>query len=98
MRFSLLVTSLLFSASTLAAPAMADHSHKKDFDKKVENKEQNPVPTDDIQSNWAKPPVAEQEKTTEHSVSLNGKELHYKATAGTLTIRDDNGKPTASVF
>ena len=36
--------------------------------------------------------------TTNHSVSVGGKSIAYKATAGTLIIRDDKGKPDASVF
>jgi carboxypeptidase C (cathepsin A) len=36
--------------------------------------------------------------TTQHSVTINGRSIGYRATAGTLTIRDDAGKPDASVF
>lgn len=35
---------------------------------------------------------------TEHEVTVGGKVLRYKATAGTLTLKDDAGKPRASVF
>ncbi len=36
--------------------------------------------------------------STSHSVTINGRSIAYRATAGTLTIRDDAGKPDASFF
>ncbi|MCC7493356.1 MAG: hypothetical protein IT204_13460 [Fimbriimonadaceae bacterium] len=35
---------------------------------------------------------------TQHTVSINGAPLSYTATAGTLTLRDDDGKEKASFF
>ena len=49
-------------------------------------------------SETAKAPVQEQAKASRHSVTINGKAIAYTATAGTLTLRDDEGKPTASMF
>ncbi len=46
----------------------------------------------------ARAPVEEQAAVSKGSVSIAGKPLAYTATAGTLTIRDDNGRPTASLF
>jgi carboxypeptidase C (cathepsin A) len=43
-------------------------------------------------------PVAEQAKASHHSVTVAGKPVGYTATAGTLTLRDDDGKPIASMF
>jgi carboxypeptidase C (cathepsin A) len=43
-------------------------------------------------------PIQEQAKATHHTASINGRSIPYTATAGTLTIRDDDGKPTASMF
>src|SRR3954469_25075058 len=43
-------------------------------------------------------PVEEQAKSSDHSIMLNGRALRYRATAGTLTLRDRDGKPTASMF
>ena len=51
----------------------------------------------DDRKDWALAPVAEQTRTSEHSVGVRGG-IAYRATAGTLTIRDKDGKPTASVF
>jgi carboxypeptidase C (cathepsin A) len=46
----------------------------------------------------AQAPVREVAKSTHHTISLNGKTIGYMATAGTLTVRDDEGKPIASMF
>ena len=35
---------------------------------------------------------------TFHKITLNGHDLHYLATAGTLVLREDDGKPLASIF
>ncbi|HTL55445.1 MAG TPA: hypothetical protein VL361_07180 [Candidatus Limnocylindrales bacterium] len=35
---------------------------------------------------------------TEHTVTINGQDLKYKATAGTILLRDEEDKPTASIF
>lgn len=43
-------------------------------------------------------PVRERRSATHHSVTINGRTIGYEATAGTLTLRDDNGKPIASMF
>ncbi len=43
-------------------------------------------------------PVHEVRKVTHHTVTIGGRPIAYTATAGTLTIRDDEGKPTASMF
>lgn len=65
-----------------------------------------PVPTDkkkapnaaQIEAATARAPIDEQAKVTAHSISVGGRPLAYHATAGTLTIRDVNGKPTGSIF
>ncbi|HTX49741.1 MAG TPA: peptidase S10 [Caulobacteraceae bacterium] len=43
-------------------------------------------------------PIAEVRQVTHHSVTIGGRAIAYTATAGTLTLRDDEGKPTASMF
>ncbi|MGC1301240.1 MAG: peptidase S10 [Caulobacteraceae bacterium] len=42
--------------------------------------------------------VHELASRTHHSVTINGQTIAYTATAGTLTIRDDEGKPIGSMF
>ena len=51
-----------------------------------------------VESNWATAPVAEHSVATRHTVHTAHGTLHYVATAGTLTIRNDDGMPTASMF
>jgi len=43
-------------------------------------------------------PIREVAKSTRHTATIGGRTISYTATAGTLTIRDDDGKPTASMF
>lgn len=42
--------------------------------------------------------ATEVERATKHSAIIRGKRVDYTAVAGTLTLRDDAGKPTASMF
>ncbi len=46
----------------------------------------------------ASAPIREIRRVSRHSAVIGGRPLAYTATAGTLTIRDDDGKPTASMF
>ena len=43
-------------------------------------------------------PIAEVRKVTHHQAVIGGHPMAYTATAGTLTLRDDAGKPTLSMF
>src|SRR5579859_7843858 len=43
-------------------------------------------------------PPSDRLVTTDDEVSVAGKVLHYKATAGTLVLKDDAGKAKAEVF
>src|SRR5690348_7020636 len=49
-------------------------------------------------SAWANAPVDERTASSRHTAVVDGRVLKYTATAGTLTIRDAEGKPTASIF
>lgn len=40
----------------------------------------------------------ESAKETRHEITINGKRVPYKATAGTMPVWDDEGKPIASLF
>jgi carboxypeptidase C (cathepsin A) len=53
---------------------------------------------DKIDAATARPPVEDAKSVTSHSAVIGGKTLAYKATAGTLTLRDADGKPIASMF
>ena len=40
----------------------------------------------------------EESSVTEHTISLDGQTIAYKATAGTILLKDDKGDPAASMF
>lgn len=44
------------------------------------------------------PPPKEESSVTEHSIQIAGRTISYKATAGTLLLKNDKGEPTASIF
>jgi carboxypeptidase C (cathepsin A) len=43
-------------------------------------------------------PIAEARVPSRHVATIGGRAIPYTATAGTLTLRDDEGKPTGSMF
>jgi len=94
--------SLFCAAAALAvSPALAQSSPggggDKDKGKSVED-----LHKDDLAkaaaSAWQGAPVEERTLSSRHSALVDGRTLPYTATAGTLTIRDPEGKPTASIF
>ncbi len=82
---------LSFSVSSFAA----EHEHEDSA--KRENAE---AKTEANKADKTEAAAHEHERavTTSHSVTINGHNIGYRATAGTLIIRDDKGKPDASVF
>lgn len=52
----------------------------------------------DKQKEEPKPPPPDREVTTEHSAKIGGRKLDYTATAGSLTLKDSDGKPKATFF
>ncbi|HLK22451.1 MAG TPA: hypothetical protein VKT81_26075 [Bryobacteraceae bacterium] len=44
------------------------------------------------------PPAVETTSKTKHEITVGGKKLPYSATAGTLVLKKDDGKPWASIF
>ena len=80
---------LLPVLALLAAPALAqDKPAKTNADKQREA----------VEGSFAVAPVEEGETRSKGAVTVAGRRLPYTATAGTLTIRDVEGKPTASMF
>jgi len=51
-----------------------------------------------VDSEIATAPIIEIRKVTHHQGVIGGRPLAYTATAGTLTLRDEEGKPTLSMF
>ncbi len=89
MRLSFLALALLSTATPVLAqdakPAAPAKSHADLMKQEAE-------------AGWATAPVGEQEVTHRDAVTVGGRRLPYTASAGTLTIRDTEGKPTASMF
>ena len=76
---------LAFVAPVLAAEHGKDDESVKVEVQKSEKEKPEPAPT-------------EKAVITSHSAQIGGRSIAYKATAGTLIIRDDKGKPDANVF
>jgi carboxypeptidase C (cathepsin A) len=83
-------------ACATAIPALAAAPEKKDKGDLAKAHEQDKK--DEAEAGWAKAPVEEQAAVTHHVAQTHAGAMKYTATAGTLTIRDDEGKPIASVF
>jgi carboxypeptidase C (cathepsin A) len=81
-----IVAALLLTA--LAAPSLAQEKRQTPRDAMIA----------EADAATARAPVEEQAFVSKGSVSIKGKAIAYTATAGTLTIRDDNARPTGSLF
>lgn len=63
------------------------------------DKNQPPAGEQQPQSPKSEPPAPlEKNSVTHHELSLNGRSIKYTATAGTLTIKDEEEKPYGSLF
>ena len=84
-------------ALVMAVPAVAQPDTGPDKGKSVEelHKQEQANAANDA---WKGAPVDEQLVSSHRTASVDGRTLKYSATAGTLTIRDAEGKPTASIF
>jgi carboxypeptidase C (cathepsin A) len=90
MRHSLLATFALATLLLAGSPVRADDGTPQDAAKAMASdkdgkKDELPVPP-------------ERSVVTRHSVRIDGRTIAYTATAGTLLIKDDKGKPTVSMF
>jgi len=84
---------LLLATSLIVAPALgADSKTKTEITTSSERTGDKPDP--DV----AAASATEDAQPSRHSVQIDGRTISYTATPGTLVIRDDDGKPTASVF
>lgn len=85
----------LAAALLIASPALAQDKKPDAAPKPQPHRE---AMIAEAEAGWAKPPVEEQAATSKGSVTVKGERIAYTATAGTLTLRDDDAKPTASIF
>ena len=106
-----LLLSLLLTAAVTAVPATAQQRPPRpgaapaamtdDEDKKPSrvSEKHKDATSDEAEKGWARAPVEERTVATQHSIPFGAKgTIKYTATAGTLTVRDDQGKPTGSYF
>jgi carboxypeptidase C (cathepsin A) len=84
--------ALLTTLLTLVVPALAAEPEQGKGDESVK------VEVQKSDKDKSEPAPAEKAVTTSHSLQIGGRSIAYKATAGTLIIRDDKGKPDASIF
>ncbi len=94
-----MVSKLLISfllSTVMAAPSLAQET--KPDAKVPSGKTHSEIAKQDAEAAWATAPIDEQEVKHRDAVTVGGRRLLYTASAGTLTIRDIEGKPTASVF
>ena len=90
MRVSLIVVSVLLSSAAFAAETKPAAGDAPPADAKAEAAKPNP----DV----AAASVEEDAQPKKRSISLHGRAVNYTVTPGTLTIRDDDGAPRASMF
>lgn len=84
--------SLCLAAGSIAATALPLNAQAKKPD---EAKAQPPAASSVSQP--ANPPQ-ERSSATQHTIVLNGRTIHYTATAGTLLLRNDQNQPIGSIF
>ncbi len=75
----------LILALLCLAPALAQPRSAEDTKKENKDKTDGPKVEDNL-------------VTTQHKVVIGGKDVRYSATAGTLVLREEEGKPRANMF
>ena len=50
------------------------------------------------ESDYEKVVLKDDQAETHHSVTINGQKVDYKATTGTIILKEEDGKPKASIF
>ncbi|HTD29400.1 MAG TPA: peptidase S10 [Xanthomonadaceae bacterium] len=88
----------LVFGSALAQDKPDDAKAKGAGDSKTPAKTYEDRVAQEVANGWVSPPVEEREVSTAHASNAGGHSLKYHATAGTLTLRDNDSKPIASVF
>lgn len=80
---AILLTLFLFLGYTKTAKAQMPDSAAKNGDRKAAENSQD---------------SKEQSSVTEHSIRVDGQNIPYKATAGTIILKDAKGDPTGAMF
>ncbi|MBB5987360.1 S10 family peptidase [Sphingobium lignivorans] len=90
MRFRFLLAAAALAVFQPAFAQSGDETNPAKLQAKEEAKQ--------IAEHWASAPIEEVEKSYDSKVTVDGRVVSYKATAGTLTLRDAKGKPQHSIF
>lgn len=90
-----MIRHLVLPLAALALPALAQDAPKGEKSVVQGNADKQ---RQEAEAGYANAPVEEQAVSRKASVTVGGRALPYTATAGTLTLRDVEGKPTASMF
>ncbi|QYE37291.1 peptidase S10 (plasmid) [Polymorphobacter sp. PAMC 29334] len=93
-----LVASLLLASAAAHADETPTTGKPADSDKATADAKFKESIASETEAGWARAPVTEAATTTSHVITAGGRVMKYQATAGTLTIRSEDAKPTASVF
>jgi carboxypeptidase C (cathepsin A) len=76
----------------------AKSEQKEQDEKKSDEKKSDEKKDDEKESDDEKDDVEDKLSVTEHTATIQGKEINYTATAGTLVMKDDEGKAKATIF
>ena len=93
--------ALLFAATLfLACAPLAAHSQQPEVkpDKPAEKQGEKTEKTEKHDGAKTADDITETQSVTQHKLAIDGKELAYTAKAGTLLLRQEDGKKQASVF
>ena len=95
--FRRLFTTLLITS--LSCNLAISQEAKKDPAPKSEEKTEGKADAKDEKKEDKKPDEkADKKSETEHSITLGGQKIEFTATAGTLALKDAEGKTTADIF
>ncbi len=89
--------ALVLAAGVILAPAAGAAQDSPARDKSAATSNADKM-KNEAEAAWANAPIAETETTHRDAVTIDGRRSAYSASAGTLTSRDIEGKPTASMF
>lgn len=88
------LTAAVLALSLAAAPALAQQKDDAADPAKLHAAAEAKA----IADRWAQPPIDEVATSYQDKALVDGRTIAYTATAGTLTIRDADGRPEASIF
>jgi carboxypeptidase C (cathepsin A) len=91
-KYSLSIATIILA---LALPAYAQRTGRPEAAPPAGPAAQAPAPA---AAAPAPPKVEEKTSTTSHSIQINGQPVQYTATAGTMTLKQEDGTPRASIF